>query len=217
MTEPNYIISLRAHAKSVAIITMATVILSLLLSLLRPIEYGSTIRLLVIQRSALTLDPYTALQSAERIGDNLSQVVYTSTFLDRVIHSGFDIDQSVFKFDERKRRKQWGKMVHTEVARGTGMLTVTVYHKDKNQATQIANGIAYVLSVEGWQYTGGDLQIKLVDAPLESRFPLKPNFLLNGSMGFVFGILLGFGYVFLGVDRKGHHKRKEEHPLRVFE
>jgi len=190
---------------AVFIIAITTVILSLLLSFLEPIQYSSTVRLLTIQRSSLNLDPYTAIKSSERIGDNLSQIIYTSTFFDKVLSAGFDVNKSIFPKDERKKRKMWSKMVDAQVSRGTGMLTISVYHKDRDQATQIANAIAYVLTIEGWEYIGGDLQIKLVDAPLQSRFPVKPDFLLNGAMGLIFGAIIGVGFVYLGYSKRKKH------------
>ena len=42
-------------------------------------------RLLIIQRSTLGLDPYTAVKSAERIADNLSQVIYTQDFFNKTL------------------------------------------------------------------------------------------------------------------------------------
>lgn len=202
----NYLKLIQSNWRFIVTVVLSTVILSLLLSLTQPILYSSTVRLLVIQRSALTLDPYTALKSAERIGDNLSQIIYTSTFFDKVLDSGFDIDAKVFSMDERKKRKQWQKMVRTQVARGTGMLKIDVLHKDKEQATQIANAIAYVLTIEGWEYIGGDLQIRLVDAPLQSRFPVKPDFLLNSIMGLIFGLILGVAYVILRAEKFSRKK-----------
>lgn len=217
MANINYFKILQKRWKTALIILISTVILSLLLSLLQPIQYSSTIRLLVIQRSSYNQDPYTAIKASESIGDNLSQVIYTSTFFDKVMDSGFNIDSAIFPKEENKKRKEWGKMVDAQVSRGTGMLRITVYHKNSEQATQIANAIAYVLTIEGWEYIGGDLRIKLVDAPLQSRFPVKPDFLLNGTMGLVFGLLLGILYVFVqegafdfGGRGRGRRETEEE-------
>ncbi len=205
MAHTNYFKDLKSHWRLIFIIALSTVILSLLLSLLFPLQYSSTVRLLIIQKSGLNLDPYTALKSAERVGDNLSQVIYTSAFFNQVLNSRFSIDKNYFKDDEIKRRKQWRKMIYSQVLRGTGMLEVVVYHEDKSQATQIANAIAYVLTTEGNNYTGGSSEIKLVDSALESRYPVKPNFIANGITGLVVGLVLGSAYVLFIVSRKKDH------------
>ena len=172
------------------------------LSFLFPLQYSSTMRLLLIQQQLSTVDPYTAIKASERIADNLGQIVYTTSFFDKVMNAKFNIDQSYFETDESKRRKQWSDMIDTQVIRGTGMLVVIVYHPDKDQATQIARAIAFVLTTEGWQYVGGgDLQVKLVDEPLESRFPVRPNIPANAFMGFILGTIVGTGYVLSTVRR----------------
>ena len=54
--------------------------LALLFSLITPLQYSSTVRVLIIQPNATGLDPYTAIKSTERIATSLSELVYTSTF-----------------------------------------------------------------------------------------------------------------------------------------
>ena len=40
------------------------------------------------------------------------------------------------------------------------------------------------------EYVGGDVTIKVVNAPVATRFPVRPNLPLNGALGFVVGVLL---------------------------
>lgn len=166
------------------------------ISFLFPLQYSSTMRLLIIQKQLSQTDPYTAMKASERISDNLGQIIYTTSFFDKVMNARFNIDQSVFKTEDYKRRKQWSDMIGTQVIRGTGMLSVTVYHVEPQQAEQISRAIAFVLTTEGWQYVGGgDLDVKLVDQPLVSRFPVKPNVPANAVAGFTIGLIAGAGYV----------------------
>ncbi len=97
-------------------------------------EYSATSRLLVIPSSTLGIDPYTAIKSAERISENLSQVVHTSSFFDRVTRTSqqFNFDPSIFtNLSESKRRAAWNRAVITEVVPGTGFLNIRVYNKDR--------------------------------------------------------------------------------------
>ena len=196
---------LERHWKTVAVSAFVTMIVTVGLSFVLPLEYSSTMRLLIIQKAGTNLDPYTAIRSAERIADNLSQVIYTSTFYDKVMQSGFKIDQSYFKTNENSRRKQWEKMVTTEVTHETGFLQIAVYHKDKEQASEIARAIAFSLTTEGNTYIGGhDLDIRLVDSPLQSRFPVRPNIPLNAFLGAVVGVILSALYLVIGESRRHH-------------
>jgi len=178
------------------LITAGAIALSLIFSLIQPFQYSAKTRILVIPASG-GMDAYSALKSAEAIGENISQIIYTTSFFDKVIQEGKNI-QNVWSTDEIKKRKQWQETAKTEVIYGTGMVDITVYHKDKEQASLIASTIADVLSKEGRNYFGmPGLQITMVSSPLLSRYPVKPNLLLNTLMGFLLGLLGGITFTIL--------------------
>lgn len=176
-------------------------VLAVVFSFLRPLEYSSTTGLLIIQNVGV-VDAYTAARSSERIAEDLATVAYTTSFFDKVMAAGFAIDDTYFPEDETKKRKKWEKMVSTTVARGTGYLTIKVFHQDVEQAEQISHAISFVLTNEGWTYTsGGNITVRLVDEPLNSRWPARPNIPANAFAGFVLGGLLGVGYIVLQTER----------------
>ncbi|HTK05102.1 MAG TPA: hypothetical protein VL500_05950 [Candidatus Eisenbacteria bacterium] len=200
--ESHYLYSLARGWKQVLAFALVTAVAGMGISFLFPLQYSSSMRMLIIQKELNGVDPYTAIKASERISDNLAQIVYTTSFFDKVMGAKFNIDQSVFKTEESKKRKQWRDMIETRVIRDSGMLSVTVYHTDPKQAEQISRAIAFVLTTDGWQYIGGgSLDIKLVDEPLVSRYPVRPNVPANAFMGFILGIIAGTGYVLLGARR----------------
>ena len=202
MNESHYVHAITRSWRKILLFGLVAAVFGVGLSFLFPLRYSSTMRLLIIQKQLSQTDPYTAIKASESIADNLGQIIYTTSFFQKVMDAHFNIDQSVFKSDEIKKRKQWSDMIDTQVIRNSGMLAVTVYHTDPDQANQIARAIAFVLTTDGWQYVGGgDLQVKLVDDPLNSRFPVRPNIPANAFSGFVLGIIAGTGYV-LFVTRK---------------
>lgn len=168
-----------------------------ILTILRPLQYSATGKLLVIQRAAFTLDPYTAIRSVELISDNLGRIVKTSSFFEKVLQSGFNIDGEYFYKEEDRRRRQWINMTDASPVRGTGLLEIKVYHKDREQAVQIANSIIFLLTREGSDYIGREVGIRLVDQPIVSRYPVKPSIPLNVLAGLFVGFLIGhlWGYV----------------------
>ncbi|MEK9183150.1 MAG: hypothetical protein AAB849_01430 [Patescibacteria group bacterium] len=183
----------RRFILTVAVIASAVV---LLVSAFFPLKYSATTRLLIIPKSSLGVDPYTAVKSAERISENLAQIVFTTSFFDRVTRAGFSLDLSAFNnVSEIQKRKLWKKMVAPQVLRGTALLGITVFHADKEQAKNWASAAAYTLQTQGFEYTGGNVDIKIVDTPVLSRWPVKPNFLMNGFLGLVFGSILGMIWV----------------------
>jgi capsular polysaccharide biosynthesis protein len=192
----NYLKLLKIEWRTIFLITGGAIALSLILSLIQPFQYGAKTRLLVIP-AAGGMDAYSVLKSAEKIGENISQIIYTTSFFDKVISEEKKI-QNIWSADETKKRKQWQKMIKTEVIYGTGMVDVTVYHKDKDQAALIASTIANVLAKEGKNYFGmPGLQITMVSSPLLSRYPVKPNLFLNIFMGLLLGLLAGIAFVIL--------------------
>ncbi|MEK7648341.1 MAG: hypothetical protein AAB400_00295 [Patescibacteria group bacterium] len=184
------------HWKTILGFALIGAVLGLVGSFLRPLEYSSTLSLLIVPKNISTADPYTALRSIDRIADNLSQIVYTSTFFDKVFSKSAGPDRAQFGSDEIKKRKKWHRSVAVSINRGTGLFKITAYHLQPIQARLLAESVADVLIAEGWQYVGADFEIKLVDAPLESRYPVRPNipFVVLGSM--LAGISAGLIYVF---------------------
>lgn len=175
--------------------------LAVLLSFVRPLEYSSTTRILITQELGV-VDAYTASRSAERIADDLASVVYTSTFFDKVMASGYNIDPTYFSDDEITRRREWEDAVSPSVSRSSGLLSITAYHPDVTQAEELAQAVAYILTTQGWTYTsGGNITVQVVDEPLNSRYPVRPNLLVNGFSGLVLGLLGGAGYLLIIAER----------------
>ncbi len=201
MARPKYSTILLRGWSTIVLFAVLGLVLAVVISFLRPLEYSSTIRLLIIENIGV-VDAYTAARSSERIAEDLSTIIYTTSFYNKVMAAGYNIDESYFPEDDYKRRKEWGKTVSTTVARGTGLLTIKVYHEDVEQAEQIAHAISFVLTNEGWTYTsGGNITVRLVDAPLASRWPARPNIPANAFSGLVLGGLLGVAYILIQTER----------------
>jgi capsular polysaccharide biosynthesis protein len=181
-------------------------VLAILLSLIHSLDYSATTRVLITQELG-SVDAYTASRSAERIVDDLSGVLYTSDFFNKVMNSGYKIDKSFFSTDEIKRREQWEKAVTASTSLSSGMLAIRAYHPDPEQAKEIASAVAYIYVTQGWTYiSGGDITVQVVDEPLNSRYPVRPNLPVNGISGFFLGAIAGAAYVYIQAERrKGRH------------
>ncbi|MFH1611551.1 MAG: hypothetical protein ABIA83_03035 [Patescibacteria group bacterium] len=186
---------------SILLISAIGLFLGVALSFVHPLEYSSTVRILITQELG-TIDAYTASLSVERISADLADVVYTTSFYKKVLEAPYDINTAYFDENETDRRKQWDKMVTTSVSRSSGLLTIRAYHTDVKEAEKIANSVAYVLINEGWTYTSGsNIKVQLVDEALNSRWPVRPNIPVNALSGFVLGLICGVGYVLIQVER----------------
>ncbi len=202
MSQPNYLRDMFQHWHTVVMFGLLGLVLALIISFVQPLKYSSTARLLILQDVGTGTDAYTASRSEERIADTLSTLVYTSTFFDQVMDAGFSIDASIFPDDPSAQRKAWGRTVKATVARGSGLLTVTAYHRDIHQAEQLVRAIAFVLTDRVGEYTsGGNVAARLVDEPLNSRWPVKPNVVANLLSGFVLGGFVGIAFILLQAQR----------------
>ncbi|OGL69900.1 hypothetical protein A3C17_04515 [Candidatus Uhrbacteria bacterium RIFCSPHIGHO2_02_FULL_53_13] len=210
MTSHRITTVLTRYKTTVLLFAVAGLLLGTVLSFVRPLEYRASTRLLITQ-GTLSADAYTASRSAERIADDLAQIVFTSTFFEQVMDAGYNIDKDQFPPEETqgaKRRKKWSRTVGASVTRGTGLLTVSVFHKDPKQARQIAEAISFVLTQRGWQYTSGkDITVRQVDASLVTKYPVRPNIPANAFVGLVLGALVGGVFVVVRADQEERRGR----------
>lgn len=175
------------------------------ISFARPLKYSAAVSLLITQKEAFTLDPYTALRSSELVGENLAQLIVTSSFLDRVLQTGYNVERGYFDVDEQARRRLWKKTIEASQKRGTGILRVSAYHPDRAEALKIVAASAFLLSTQGSEYVGRDLTVRLIEAPLSSRIPVRPNIPLRAASGAVSGAAVAAGWVWVDHRRKKHH------------
>lgn len=162
------------------------------LSFLLPMRFSAASQMMLILRSQSGVDPYTQSKAAERIGENLAQVLATRDFYEKVMaapNENFNKDRWN-NLDERNQRKQWQKDVSAEVVYGTSLLNITVYSYTKDDAVTLARAVTDVVMQSGWEYIGGDISIKTVNAPFPARFIARPNFALNAILGFLVGTIL---------------------------
>jgi len=122
----------------------------------------------------------------------LAQVIKTSDFYDKVLtNQNFSLDRSYFEnISEREKRKRWQKTVDGSVVFGTGILNISAYHKNPDQAVAYASALIETLVTKGAEYVGDDVSMKVVNQPVVTNLPVRPNFLMNGLVGFIVGLCI---------------------------
>ena len=178
-------------------ITILAVVVTLIISFIEPRMYKSESKILIVQTST-SLDAYQAAKSAQSIGEVLTEVLYTSSFRNQVFSSGFNIDKSYFGSKPKDIIKRWKKTISANVTSDTGIMNIRVFHKNQNQAHQIAQGISNVFIAKGYSYHGrGEaVYITMIDAPIIADKPFQPRPLRNGIISCILGLILGCGYVY---------------------
>jgi capsular polysaccharide biosynthesis protein len=199
-----YLLALKKHWLVILIVVILAAAFSFGISLIQTPKYRASVKVLIIQKQANRMDAYTASRSAQAIGEVLSKVVYTSSFFDQVMQTGFKINKEQFSKDIEKKKKEWKEMISARVIDEAGTVQVDVFHKDQKQAEQIAYAITYVMVASGSQYHGGgeQIEIKMIDVPTVSKKPVKPNVLQNTLGGFILGFLAATSGVILFTSRR---------------
>ena len=172
---------------------LVTSVLAAGATFLFPLEYRADASVLIISKSRYGVDPYTVVKSSERVGENIVQIIGTDDFYDKVkVQEGYTVDWNVFdNLDARNKRKEWQKHVQGSVVYGTGVLNVSAYSPDPTQAMQLAGAASDTLVSKGWQYVGGDVTLQVVNHPVVSKWPVRPNLVVNAFLGFLVGVLMG--------------------------
>ncbi len=163
-----------------------------------PQYYSAETKVLIISRDRSGVDPYTQAKSAERIGENLAALMSTTDFYNKTMENApaSGVDVSVWQgLSERDQRKNWEKQVVGGVVYGQSLLDILVYDRTPAKAAALSDAVTKTMVARGAEYVGGDVSIKQVDSALVSRFPARPNALLNGAAGLAVGVLLAAWWV----------------------
>ncbi|MEK7557601.1 MAG: Wzz/FepE/Etk N-terminal domain-containing protein [Patescibacteria group bacterium] len=190
---------LKNRKQTVLAIVLLTLLLVMVFTLIQPFKYGATLKVLVIQNFSANIDPYTASKSNEYLSNVLARVIYSNSFYNNILASGFNVDKNYFLGDVEKQMKKWAKTINAKVINDSGIINVNVYHSSRIQAKQIAKSISYILQTKHTLYHGGgnNVKVQIIDEPIVSRFPVKPNIILNLTLGLIIGLFLSFSYIYL--------------------
>ncbi len=178
-----------------------------------PPKYSSEISLIIIQKQAsYKVDAFSAAKSAEYLSDIFARVAYTESFLVDVLEAPYEVDKEKFSDLSEKRKKQWENKLDVKKLNNTGIIKVIVYDESREQAEKIARSVDWAYSVRGEKYHGGGdrVKISLIDGPITSENPAKPNLLLNTLLALVIGLAgsISLAYFIEDFDLKIFEKRK---------
>lgn len=180
-------------------LTLLIVVLIMLISLLGGLKYSARSKVLVFQDNASLNDAYTVSRSNEYLSSLLSQVVYSSSFFNMVIENPqYKIDSNYFSGGYADRLKKWRKTVATKSVNDTGIIEVNVFHEVPDQARMISLAVNDVLINKNSNYHGGQgVTVNVLDQPLVSDYPDKPNLFFNFIFSLFLGLFLAIMYSYI--------------------
>lgn len=173
--------------------------IAIVFSAAQPFKYSSSLKLLTIINFKENVDPYTASRSNEYLSNLLSRIVTSGSFFEKIKESDFKIDKNYFSGNEKKQMKKWNQTVKTKSVADTGMISVDVYHTDRVQAEEIAKAVAFTLQTTNSQYHGfgSGVEIKIIDQPIVSNYPVLPSVPLNLGLAVAFAVIFFLCYIYL--------------------
>lgn len=178
--------------------TVFTVVLSLVVSLVQIPKYKATVAVLITQKYGYNTDVYAAAKFTEYLSNLLNQVIYSKSFLDQVLVSDFGVKND-FSVIPEKRTRQWKRMVKSRVISNTGIISISIFHRDRVQAEHIADAVSNILVTKSDQYHGAGQQVtvRIIDGPTTRVKPAIPNYPVNLSAGLILGLVLGSMLIYL--------------------
>lgn len=199
----DYLALISKKKSTMASFVFIFIILAIILTIIQPFKYGSSSQVLIIQNTA-SPDPYTASKSTEYLSNILAKVIYSNSFFENVLNSGYAINKSYFGQTVKDQMKTWSKTVSAKAINDSGIISINIYHTDRSQAELINRAVVYTLQTKHGLYHGGgdNISIKVIDEPITSNYPVQPNLILNFSLALVLGLVFFLTYIYLFPEEK---------------
>lgn len=195
---------IRQKRQTLISIFLIFMVIGLVLFLSQDFKYGAKSKILIIQGGAEKVDPFSVSRSVEYLSDLLSKVVYSHSFYESVMSSDFNIDEQYFGETSNKKMKIWKETVSAKSLDDSGIININVYHKDPYQAKQIALAVNHVLMTSHQNYhgLGTSVKINVIDQPVASSYPIKPNLLYTLVIIIAVSLFFGLTYIYLFPEQK---------------
>jgi capsular polysaccharide biosynthesis protein len=187
--------------KKMTILSVAVLFLLIgaIVTVIQPLKYQAHSEVLVVQDFNAGIDNYAAARSNEYLSNLLTKVIPSSSFFQSVIRSDSNIDPSYFTFDDNEKTKNWQKSVKAQAIFETGIIKIDVYHSNSDQALLISTAVNNVLRSRNGEYqsSGKNATIKMIQEPIVSNWPVKPNIPVNLAVSFFLGIIMSLIYIYI--------------------
>ena len=209
---------IRKKKQTIFTLMLVGIMLTVVFSLAQTMKYSVSSRLLVVQNSVGD-DTYALSKSNEYLGNLFAEIVRSSSFYNQVLNSNYNIDKNYFSGSYSQQIKKWQKTVETKTQSDTGIIEISVYHPDVQEAKKIALAINNILINSNQSYQGGqNIRINIIDQPLASTYPNKPNLLYNTLAAALISFFLSIFYIYIFPEEKhsiylfGKRKKKIKTP-----
>ncbi len=164
-------------------------------------EYRSDAEIMVVQYSdAVSVDGEKTQRSTENISRNLTKVISTSSFIDKVLASPTAPAGMITGSTDREKKDSWTNTVTASTLPNSSIIQISVYDTDPQKAASLAQAVSETLIANAAEYHGANkyaIELKQVDKVLTSDKPVRPNIPMVTFAGFLVGLIGSVFYLFL--------------------
>ncbi len=165
-------------------------LLSVAVSFLFPLQYRAGAQILILPRVQYGSDPFSATKASEQVAENLSSVVSTDEFRSLVVSAlPEELQASFNRQSPKKTRVYWNNTVEASPVFGTNFLSISAYSTNKDVAMQVVSVVAQTLLERGQEYTPSPIMPRIINNPVVSEYPARPNIVMNMVLGFFVGMI----------------------------
>ena len=178
---------------------LASAAVALTISLLQTPLYQSSSRVLILQKNDGELDAYTLARSSEKLGKNLSTIIGTSIFFNKVVGTGM-VASADLPQNETLRRKEWQRILSASNIPDTSILEIKARYPDREKAERMIVAVENILLSQGADFLGlphEQVFMQVVDAPLTSVRPVTPVLPAQTAAGGLIGLVVAYGYALM--------------------
>lgn len=184
--------SLKENKITILLIVFLFFIISIFLTALQKKEYSSNAQILIIQDQQEQMDAYLAAKSSESIANNLKKGILSSSFRNKLLTDYADLELGLPQ-SEKERRKEWLRIINIKIIPNSAVLKITTYSESAFLSEKLLNNLINTLLANHQNYHGGGqgVVLKVIDAPLTSLNPTRPNWFLNIALSIILGLFFG--------------------------
>lgn len=199
---------LRQGYKRIIAYSLVLLVIGLTVSLLQPQLYRSRSKLLVTMYGN---DYYAIDKGNQYFASLLPKIASSQSFFNDLFSGSADtygLDRAYFGSTYREEMRAWERTMSISMD-AQGILTVDIYHSNPEQAKQISMALDnYLIAKESYfQQLADKADIKIIDQPIVSRYPVKPDLAGNAVAAMILGALIGAA---MELSRSGEKKKKTD-------
>ncbi|MGE5425982.1 MAG: YveK family protein [Bacillota bacterium] len=197
-----FLLLVKLKRQTIIMITFCALIATLSISLLFPLRYEASSRLLISQQTE-EMDAYALSRSNEYLGILFSEITGSASFYNLALETPYQIDRGYFSGNSAKQIKKWRETVKARTISDSGIVEIKVYHTSPLQAQQISLAVNEVMMNRSSSYRANDrVKISVIDQPIVSSYPIKPNLPQNAALAVIFGLIFSFFYIYIFPEEK---------------